>query len=369
MKKQLKKRADGRYQSRVTLPDGTVKPVYGRTIKELNANKDELKLAYAMGATNLDKKTTLEEWAKKWWEVAKKGKTGNSSQEGYLLAMNNYIFPFMGNTKLKDIKPINIQELINDMGEKGKSKSMQRQVLVALNGMFKYAVRNGLMIGNPAQYTEYYDVPVNERESLTTDQTKNLLEVCSSLKVPKGLKVHRAELAVHLAMYCGLRRAEIVALKWSDLDDINKAIHIQNSVEFINNRPKEKGPKSKAGNRIIPVPPHLWDMLQNQPKKALLVVPSAHGVQMSELAVRRLMEPVQRRVDFHITLHVLRHTYATLIDRMGLPAKMCQYFLGHAELSTTKDIYTHIQDEHISAASTLLQDIYNVSKNEEKKVK
>lgn len=357
----MKKRSDGRYQSRVTLPDGTVKTVYGRTKQELNDNKDELKLAYAMGATNIDKKITVQEWAEKWWKVAKEGKTGNSSQRGYALAMNNYIFPEIGSTKLKDIKPIHVQKLINDIGEKGKSKSIQRQVLVALNGMFKYAVRNGLMIGNPAQYTEYYDVPVHDRESLTTAQTTKLLEVCSGLQVPKGLKVHRAELAVHLAMYCGLRRGEITAVKWADLDDATQTIHVKNSTEFIHNRPKDKDTKSKAGKRIIPVPPHLWSMIQSQPKKSLFIVPSARGVQMSEVAVRRLMEPVQRRVDFHVTLHILRHTYATLIDRMGISPKTCQYLLGHAELSTTKDIYTHIQDEHITMASEQLRDIYLIS--------
>ena|SRR5665647_127656 len=167
---------------------------------------------------------------------------------------------------------------------------------------------------------------------------------------------------MYLALYCGLRRGEIVALKWSDLEESTVTIHVKNSVEFINNQPKEKDTKSKAGNRIIPVPPHLWTMMQNQQKKALLVVPSAHGVQMSEIAVRRLMEPVQQRVDFHVTLHMLRHTYASIIDRIGVSLKMCQYLLGHAELTTTKDIYTHIQDEHIDMVSIQLQDIYAASR-------
>lgn len=89
---------------------------------------------------------------------------------------------------------------------------------------------------------------------------------------------------------------------------------------------------------------------------------------MSKQAVRRLIDPVQRRLDqlgpkgFKVTYHMLRHTYATVIDRMGVSPKMCQYLLGHAELSTTKDIYTHIQDEHIEMVAIQLQGIYKASR-------
>ena len=101
---------------------------------------------------------------------------------------------------------------------------------------------------------------------MSTKQVGELLDAA------KGL---RAEIAVHLALYCGLRRGEIVALKWPDLDETNQTIHVKGSVEFINNQPKEKDTKSKAGNRIIPMPPHLLDMLQKQNKKSLFIVPSA----------------------------------------------------------------------------------------------
>ncbi|NSW83106.1 MAG: tyrosine-type recombinase/integrase [Syntrophothermus sp.] len=350
----MKKRPDGRYQAKITLPGGKTKFVYGRTIREVNEKKEALKMQYAPGVVPDSSKITLQEWAEKWWKTVKEGKTGNSSQEGYLLALNKYIFPALGNMKLKDVRPIHVQNLINQMGEQGKSKSLQRQVLVALNGMFKYAVRNGLISGNPAQYTEYYEVPANERQALTPAQVAELLEAC------KGT---RAELAIHLALYCGLRRGEIVALKWSDLDENTRTIHVKKAVEFVNNQPKEKSPKSKAGERIIPVPPHLWDMLQSQPKKSMFVIPSAQGTQMTKTAVRRLLEPIQKKVSFYFTWHMLRHTYATTLDKIGIPPKTCQYLLGHADLSTTKDIYTHIQDEHITQAARQIQNIYHLSKS------
>lgn len=345
----MKKRADGRYQAKVTLPDGTTKFVYGKTIREVNEKKEALKMQYAIGQSTLNEKITVREWAEKWWETAKKGKTGHSSQEGYLLAMNNYIFPSLGSMRLKDVRAIHIQELINNMGEAGKSKSLQRQVLVAFNQMFKYAIQNGLIQGNPAQYVEYYSIAAGEKTALTSGQVTELLEAC------KGT---RAEIAIHLALFCGLRRGEIAALKWTDLRD--NMIYVQKAVEFVNNQPREKTPKSKAGERVIPVPHHLWDMLQSQQKTSIFVVPSAKGLQLTKIGTRRILEPVQKKVSFHFTWHTLRHTYATALDKLGVPPKTCQYLLGHADISTTKNIYTHIQDEHITQAARQIQNIYHV---------
>lgn len=348
----MKKRSDGRYRSKVTFPNGQVKYVYGYSMRELKENKEELLLQYAQGATNVDKRILVRDWAEKWWKADKEGKTGDKSQRGYVSALNNYIIPSIGNLRIIDVKNIYIQELINNMGKQGLSKSLQNKVLITLNAMFVYAIRNGIIPYNPAQYIELYEVPVNERTALTPPQIEQVLEVC---------KETRAELAIHLALYCGLRRGEIAALQWADINDDHRVIMITRSVEFINNRPREKGPKSKAGYRIIPVPTHLWDMLKSAPRKSIYVAPSAKNTQMSEMSARWLIRTVQNQVDFEVTWHILRHTYATIIDKIGISGKSCQYLLGHAELKTTKNIYTHIQDEHLDIISQQLQDIFNIS--------
>ena len=349
----MKKRKDGRFRKKVTLKPGSEPAyVYGRSQKEAKEKLDALKLQYALGATNIDRKITVQEWAKKWWESAKEGKTGSSSQRTYASCMNNYIFPAMGGGKLVDIKPIHIQNLINSMGSVGRSKSLQRKVLITLNAIFIYAMRNGLIVSNPAQFAEIYEVPVKKRTALTTSQTKELLQTCVGL---------RAELAVHIALFCGLRRGEIVALKWTDIDEINHALVVTGAVEYINNQPKPKGTKTVAGVRVVPMPPHLWDMLKATAEKSIYIVPSAKGLQLSEIGVRRLMEPVQRRLKFPVTLHMLRHTYATVLDELGVSDKSCQYLLGHAEISTTKNIYTHFQTEHLEVAAKLIENIYDFS--------
>lgn len=355
--KELKPRADGRYCRKVTLPSGESKFVYGYTPAEVKRKKDKLMLLYALGATNINSKVTVQKWGKMWWEVKKEGKTGHKSQYGYTSAMNNYIFPFMGNMKVIDVRDMHIQTLINEMGKKDLSESLQKKVLIALNGMFKYAKKNGLIISNPVEDVEVYNVPVDIREALTPNEVKIALDTC------KGM---RAEIGIHLALYCGLRRGELAEIKWEDINNQYECLIVTNAVEYINNRPKKKGPKSEAGIRIIPIPPELWQMLQNSPRNSIYIVPSAKGVQMSESAVRRLIEPVQNRIEkrsdgFRVTWHRLRHTYSTNLEKMGLSPKTRQYLMGHATVSLTDNVYTHFQDEHLELAAKKLKGIYKTS--------
>ena len=351
----MKKRADGRYQLKVTLPNGEAKMVYGRTQQEVKDKRDELKLQYAMGKTVVDKKITVQQWMEKWWKAAKEGQSGFSSQRGYVAAMNNYIFPEIGPIKLHDIKPIHIQNMINKMGQAGKSESLQRQVLIALNGAFQYAVINGLLIGNPAQYVKKVSVEKHVRDALTSEEIKKLTEV---------VKGSRAEIAIHLALYCGLRRGEIVALRWDNVDLVQNKIYITEAVEYRYNKPEPKGPKSKAGNRTIPIPPHLVELLKSAERTCEYVCPSAKNIQMSEQSVRRLIEPARKKLDFYFSFHILRHTYASLLDLMDVNPTIRQYLMGHAELSTTQD-YTHIMDEHMQIASEKVSDIFAISQRVE----
>lgn len=359
----MKKRADGRYPAKVKLPNGEIKYVYGRTKEELKENKNELLLQYSLGATNIDKKITVHEWAVKWWKVAKKGKTGPSSQETYVSCMDNYIIPYMGSMKLIEVRLIHVQELINKMGEKGLSESLQKKVLITLNGMFKYAIRNGMIVGNPAEFAEIYEVPVNEVVALTPKQVKELLKLCNEWPRTKySTRADRAELTIHIGLYLGLRRGEIIAAQWTDLDEETKTIHISRAVELTQNTPNNKdSTKSEAGDRIIPIPEHLWTMLQNTKKTSIYIIPSAKDTQMSKQAFRKLIEPIQDKLSYEFTFHQLRHTYATLLEKMGISPKMCQYLLGHATEATTKKIYTHVQSDYVNAISGELNNMLKFS--------
>lgn len=146
----LKKRADGRYQLKVTLPNGQTKFVYGRTQKEVQDKKADLLMQYGRGVTDF-RVVTLEEWAKVWWETRKKGSTGHSDQTATAGYLQNHIIPELGALRIADIRPADIERFIK---KTGKSQSTQRHILTALNSIFKFAIENGLIYGNPAQYAK-----------------------------------------------------------------------------------------------------------------------------------------------------------------------------------------------------------------------
>lgn len=101
----MKKRKDGRYQKRVTLPGGKSKLLYGKTQKEVIAKADRLKLDYALGKDLASGHLTLSEWLDTWWGSCKQGKTGYKSQKGYQNAVNRHIVPALGDMPLIAIKP------------------------------------------------------------------------------------------------------------------------------------------------------------------------------------------------------------------------------------------------------------------------
>ncbi len=352
----IKKRKDGRYVKRVTTQDGKKIDVYGKTQREVEEKIDEIKLKTACGVITSKRTINVQDWAQLWWTSEKSGKTGPSNEVGYLNALNKYIIPRIGFMKVGDVKHYHCQEVINSMEQ--CSRSLQRQVKIVLNGIFSYAVINGMIISNPAQYVKVSAPPDEPRIALTPLQVKQLLE-CEMNQ--------RCEIMVHLSLFCGLRRGEIIALRWNDIRD--GYIYVTRSAQLTGNLPVLKGPKSKAGIRKIPIPKHLSSKLDAMEKRSTYVVPSARNVIMSKSSFDRLWEPVKNSLSFDVVFHQLRHTYATNLHTLGIDVKTMQYLLGHANLDVTLGTYTDIQDRQIELVASKLNDLFEVSQESVKRVK
>jgi site-specific recombinase XerD len=191
-----KKRKDGRYQFSYVLPDGKRKVIYGKTEEALKLKLAEVQKETVLGLVVGDK-TTVSEWAQMWYEAKKKDKVSEARQHAYRNDINNHIHPSLGNLKLKELKPIHIQNMINEMA--GKSKSLQNDILICLRQMFDYAIENGLMQYNVAKNIKPNGKPTSEKTALTKEEQTELLNVISGTRV---------ELFVKLCLYCGLRKSK-----------------------------------------------------------------------------------------------------------------------------------------------------------------
>lgn len=328
-----KKRDDGLLQRQVTI-NGNRKVFYGKTERELNRKIAEYKEERVKGRKFA---AVAEEWEKEHFPTL-----AYNTLKGYrpALARANEAWE---NTYIQQIRPKDISQMLLRMAREGYAQKTVRTQLLVCNLIFSYAVVEGDLEYNPA----------------------------ASVRVPKGLPKHRREIPAEaeletvkksvgctfglfpfFILYTGCRRGEALALRYEDIDRKEKVITINKSLYHDNNRPQVKKPKTAAGVREVV----LLDVLAAKlPKrKKGLVFPNEKGEYMTETQFQRQWELYQRETGLQITPHQLRHAYATILFDAGLDAKDAQELLGHANLSTTRDIYTHITQTHKTKTAEIL---------------
>lgn len=338
----MKKRKDGRYQKKVTLSDGRQKLVYGRTIAEANQAADQLRDQDRQGLVVGDT-TTVDEWAKTWFATYKSDLRANT-QAMYRNAYNVHILPYLATQRLRDVRPVHIQQVMK--GVSGLSDSMQHKVLLTMRQLFTTARRNGLILSDPTEgvKTTPHAKP-QKKTHLTLEEQEVLM---ASLSDP------RARCFVGLCLYCGLRREEALGLQWGDIR--GDKLTVNRAVTFLGNQPDPvQELKTKASHRTVPIPQPLQTILSESPRLGLYVVPCVDGRVITRIGFRRLWDVAVKELPFPLHPHILRHSYATNLYRAGIDLKTAQYLLGHSSIQMTANIYTHMEKEDASASLIQLE--------------
>lgn len=379
-KKSNQKRSDGRIAVQVYLGrvDGVrkYKTVYGKTQKEVDQKARELKNQINKGIDLTSKDTTFSDWVSQWLKVKKK----QVSPSQYKLYENriNYFSDRVGHRPVIKIKLYELQDIMDELAEhnpytnKETSKRTLLYYSTTVKQFFQYLLDNRVIEYNPTTSLHIStSAPSEKRRALTSEEQQWV----------RTFK-HRAQVPAMIAMLAGLRRGEITALLWSDIDFNNKTISVTKSFDFKNNQVKD--PKTKAGVRTVSMPSELCEFLNSQPKTSLLVCPNTEGRLMTEPAWQRLwsyyMNALNREfgdltfwklkkkksdkkppmVIQPFTMHCLRHTYATILYDAGVDVLTAKKLLGHEDIKTTLGIYTHLSAENeklnIDKLNTFLND-------------
>lgn len=370
MPKKYTKRADGYYSTRVYL--GTVdgkkkyKQIYGKTTKEVAQKETEVRRQLNVGLDLLSN-DTFGFWCDRWLKFQEVELTEEryNNYRVKLKLIRRYSPQFdmfadaesnktLGGYNIAKIRLFELQSALDKLATlnpytgKETAKRTLSEYRRTIQAVFKYAKNNRAIEFDPSEeLTVSKTAPKTERRALDREEQQRVLTF-----------EHEAQLPAMIMMYAGLRRGEVAALQWSDIDFRNKTITVTKAVNFKKN--KIKKPKTDDGTRIVPMPDVLFDYLKR--KKSSGYVVARNGKPLNENAWKNLLDKYMADMNASVTgvskfsknrvfvinlftWHCLRHTYATILYDAEVDVLTAQKLLGHSDVKTTLEIYTHLSKE------------------------
>lgn len=358
--------------------------MYGHTQAEADTKANELKLMLRKGIDITASNDSFSEWGKRWLKL-KKSEVSLNQYNVYRSALN-HLNKYVGNIALAKIETISIQECIYDLAEKNpttekpSAKQTLKTVKITASQIFRLAIENRVLDYNPVDAVKLpKNAPENARRALTANEQAWIVNT-----------YHRAQRASMIMMYAGLRRGELLALTWSDIDLSNGIIHVNKSAERINGKFIIKdSTKTESGMRSIDIPEILINYLKHEKRSNFYVCTNSKGDMHTESSWRRMWESYLADLnikygDFsfmkkkpkskydpigvpfvipRITPHWLRHTFASILYMSGVDYLTAKDQLGHADIETTLQIYTHLDNKYKRKSMSKLNDYINSAGN------
>lgn len=327
----MKKRADGRYQKFITLPNGKHKVLYSAASTERLAVKD---FNEQMMKLERDKRTANQfvSVAERWSDLVF-DKIENNTLKSYKPALAD-AERYFGDAPIEQIMPIDVQRYADYLVARKYAAKTVKNKMAVLGAIFKYALYDEKII----------DSDPTTRVRLPSDDARGKREPASEEDeqiIYRSTDLHFGVLALFYLL-TGCRKGEAVALTPKDIDLEKRLIHINKTVEWVSSRAYIKDhPKTDAGNRFLPLPEKLVDLIAPLMKQKYIFC-RADGNLIDEGGFHRWWKKYQKQTGVKCTPHNLRHSYATILYDAGVDVKTAQLWLGHKDLKTTLEIYTHI---------------------------
>ncbi len=301
-------------------------------------------------------KTTLGEFLERWLKDYTWPDLGPRTAEGYESIVRRHLIPKLGKILLIQLKPEHIQEYYSDClsegrcdGKGGLDPLTVRHHHMALHRALQIAVKWGVIGNNPADAIDPPRFQRSEIRIMSEDDIQTFLEAA---------RLTPYYTLFYLALFTGMRRSELLALRWSDVDLPLGQISVNRSLHHLQDRSLVfRTPKTAKGRRTIALPPsaalvlrehkkkqgdmHL--LLGTLPQESDLVFSQPDGAALLPDTVSHVWSKLAKRIGMEGTrLHDARHTHASLMLKQGIHPKVVQERLGHASIQTTLDTYSHV---------------------------
>ena len=348
-KKTLPKHSSGMYEYKATVGhtfDG--KPIrksfYSKTSKEsAKAKANEYiintRIAEQTGEAFIAKESTFSSWAIKWLETYKKGNVKPHTYKWtYETNVTNHFIPYFNNAKLCDIKQIDIQAYFNTKTDLAIT-TLQKQKMI-LYSIFDAAIDNDMCYKNPVKSIKLTSQKAEYKKRwYTKAQSEKLIAYC----LKENTKYSKA---VYLLLSLGLRKGELLGLKWCDIDFENKVVNVKRAVEpDTKGEPKDGELKSKSAMRQIPFDYDdiLADFLSTNVSNGYVIAGNANGytpIPTFDTCYKEFMSKATTILGIpYMTPHELRHTYGSVLREKGLDLYSISKLMGHSDSQITEKHY------------------------------
>lgn len=362
------KRKDGRWCAAYYDNEFNRHYVYGQTQKEV---KLKLKEKKNKKKQEKNKSVTFQEWVLEYLQKYKKNELKITTYDSYICIYRKHIQGSkIGAMQLDRISLEVLQKYYNDKMKKGYSSKTVREIGTIINSALNMAVRSKMLTENPNLYTI---IPKKEKYEA------NILSKEEVEKIVREAKEEELYPIIITTVYTGMRKGEVMALKWENVDFEQRKIYIRGSLCRVQDEPDKNGhrharyeilePKTKKSIRTVPMLDEVYNALLEQKKRQNRQKNKYSDVYLDNdlifaneigdfIEQRTFMENYHRFLEKYditdIRFHDLRHTFASLLIESDVSMKVVQELLGHSTITTSMDIYTHISDKKKEQAIQVL---------------
>ncbi len=366
----LYKRKDGRWCAAYFDESFKRHYVYGKTQAEV---KQKLKEKKNEKPVKEQQARTLQGWVEEFLVKYKKNEIKITTYDGYMRIYRKHIKDSqVGKTALNKVTTEMLQKYYNDKLNAGYNSKTVRAISIVINLAFNMAVKLRILSENPNRYTSIPKKKKFEAAVLSAE------EVGRIVREAKGEELYPI---IVTTVYTGMRKGEVMGLKWENVDFQGRKIYIKNSLcKIEGDQTDEKGhrharyeilePKTEKSIRMVPMLDEVYEALRMQKERQDSDKQEYQGVYVDQgfvfadrmgnhLPQRSFMERYHAFLKKYgvtdIRFHDLRHTFATLLIESDISMKVVQELLGHSTITTSMDVYTHVSDAKKEQALESLQ--------------
>ncbi len=367
-------RKDGRWEGAayVLTMSGVHKRVrvYGRTREEARRKLTALLRQADQGVPVVNESWTVERYLTYWLAEVVKVERRPKTYQGYEGVIRLHLIPALGKKRLARLGVRDVRLFLNRIAEECQcckhkwdrerrkccairnccrtrlSVRMVQSIHAVLRNALQNAVREEIVLRNVAKLVQVTTPKYKVNRGLSVEQVRKLL---------MAARADRLHALYVLALYLGLRRAELLGLRWSDINLGAATLEVNQTLQRVNGALRFLPPKTENSKRTIPLPRVCVDALREHREQQVkerfaagsawreegLVFTTRVGTPIEPDNLRRSWYPLRETLDMSVRFHDLRHTCVTLLLDLGVPPHIVREIVGHSDIGVTMTIYAH----------------------------